>query len=341
VSVADMKVGGNGSKEIQKGRTMKIEKVRAKYVINCAGSYSDKIARMIGDTSFKIKPRLGDYLLLNRNQGHLLTRTLFPCPDPVLGKGVLVQTTLWGNLILGPTARDVNKPEAARMTSTEVQHYILSKCKNLLESFDPKETIHAFCGARAKSDRGDWIIEHSSVDGRMIHVAGIDSPGLAGSPAIALEVMKILKKSGCKLKKDPTFNPRRAPIITPKDGLKGLKLGPTGKNDSYDQTNEKIMAKNVICKCEMVTELEVVRALRRSLPIDSSQGIRKRTRAGMGHCQGDPRKYNCEARVRAIIARETGTPMRFVGRRPWPATSTLSERWPGKEELFELERLKA
>ncbi|KAL3936793.1 MAG: hypothetical protein SGBAC_007966 [Bacillariaceae sp.] len=340
VTVEDMKMGGSGSREIQNGRTMETEKVKAKFVINCAGSYSDQIARMIGDKSFKIKPRLGDYLLLNRNQGHLTTRTLFPCPDPVLGKGVLVQTTLWGNLILGPTARDTNNPDAARMRSADVQHYILSKCKHLLAGFDPKETIHAFCGARAKSDRGDWIIENSAVDGRMIHVAGIDSPGLAGSPAIALEVVRLLEESGCELKKDPTFNPRRAPIITPKNGMRGLKMGPAGKNDSKDQTNEAIMAKNVICKCEKVTELEVVRALRRSLPIDSSQGIRKRTRAGMGHCQGDADNYNCEARVRAIIARETGTPMRFVGQRPWPATSTLSERWPREEELQELERMK-
>ncbi|CAJ1954697.1 unnamed protein product [Cylindrotheca closterium] len=340
VTVADMKVGGSGSKEIQKGLTMENEKVTAKFVINCAGSYSDQIARMIGDKSFKIKPRLGDYLLLNRNQGHLTTRTLFPCPDPVLGKGVLVQTTLWGNLILGPTARDTSDPAAWGMKRNEIQHYILSKCKNLLADFDPKETIHAFCGARAKSDRGDWIIENSSVDGRMIHVAGIDSPGLAGSPAIALEVVRLLEESGCELKKDPTFNPRRAPIITPKNGMRGLKMGVVGLHDSYDQTNEAVMAKNVICKCEKVTELEVVRALRRSLPIDSSQGIRKRTRAGMGHCQGDPKNYNCEARVRAIIARETGMPMRFVGGRPWPATSTLMQRWPQEEELNELERLK-
>jgi L-2-hydroxyglutarate oxidase LhgO len=339
VRVDDMKVGGSGSREIQQGRTMDIETVKAKFIINCAGSYSDKIAKMIGDKSFRIKPRLGDYLLLNRNQGHLTTKTLFPCPDPVLGKGVLVQTTLWGNLILGPTARDMYKPEAANMTPSEIQHYILSKCKKLVPSFDAKETIHAFCGVRAKSDRGDWIIENSSSDGRMIHVAGIDSPGLAGAPAIALEVVKLLEESGCKFKKDPTFNPRRAPIITPKDGMRGLIMGPPGKNDSYDQTNVKNMAKNVICKCEKVTELEVVRALRRSLPIDSTQGIRKRTRAGMGHCQGDPGNYDCEARVKAIIARETGTPMMLIGGRPWPATSTLSQRWPGEEELKDLEVL--
>lgn len=211
----------------------------------------------------------------------MANQTLFPCPDPKLGKGVLVQTTLWSNLILGPTARDMHDNTAKGMGPKEIQEYILSKCKNLVPSFDAKETIHTFCGARAKSDRGDWIIEPSKVNKNMIHVAGIDSPGLAGSPAIALEVVRLLKAAGMDAAPNPNFNPTRAPIITPKKvGLKGLKMGPAGKNDS-DGKDEAKMAANVICKCERVTELEVVRALRRSLPIDSTQAIRKRTRAGM------------------------------------------------------------
>ena len=107
VTVDEMKVGGSGSSSVMQGQTIEIEKLRTRYIINCAGCYSDKIASMIGDHSFKIKPRIGNYILLNRNQGHLARTTLFPCPHPVLGKGVLVQTTLWGNLILGPTARDM------------------------------------------------------------------------------------------------------------------------------------------------------------------------------------------------------------------------------------------
>lgn len=107
VTVDEMKVGGSGSSSVMQGQTVEIEKLRTRYIINCAGCYSDKIASMIGDHSFKIKPRIGNYILLNRNQGHLARTTLFPCPHPVLGKGVLVQTTLWGNLILGPTARDM------------------------------------------------------------------------------------------------------------------------------------------------------------------------------------------------------------------------------------------
>jgi len=339
VEVADMFTGGSGSWNAVKGVTVGRENVKTRYVINCAGSSSDKIARMIGDDSFYIKPRLGDYLLLNRNQGHLTKHTIFPCPDPILGKGVLVQTTLWGNLILGPTARDIHKEEARDMSEATVQEYILSKCKKLCPYFDPKETFHAFCGARAKSSRGDWIIEPSAKDGNFIHVAGIDSPGLAGSPAIALEVVRLLKEAGLETPPNKSFNPNRAPIITPKAGMRGLKMGPVGKNDSNGTDAEEAkMASNVICKCEKVTELEVVRAMRRSLPIDSTQAIRKRTRAGMGHCQGDPDNYNCECRVKAIIARENNVSVDEVGSRPWPATSTLSQRWIDDDEKKELEK---
>lgn len=274
------------------------------------------------------------YLTCNAHfglQGYLASHTLFPCPDPVLGKGVLVQTTLWGNLILGPTARDVYKPEARDMSDASVQEYILSKCKRLVPYFDPKETFHAFCGARAKNSTGDWVVGPSEKNSKMIHVAGIDSPGLVGSPAIAVAVVDMLKKEGLKMTSNPSFNPNRAPIITPKQGMRGLRMGAVGKNDS-DGIDEAKMASNVICKCEKVTELEVVRAMRRSLPIDSSQGIRKRTRAGMGHCQADAANYSCEARVRAIIARENGVPIEEVGGRPWPATSTLPERWLDDDE---------
>ena len=248
-----------------------------------------------------------------------------------------MQTTLWGNLILGPTARDVNNPEARDMSDATVQEYILSKCKQLCPYFDPKEVFHAFCGARSKSSRGDWIIEASQKDGHFIHCAGIDSPGLAGSPAIALEIVRLLREAGLDTPANPTFNPNRAPIITPKAGMKGLKMGPIGKNDS-DGIDEAKMASNVVCKCEKVTELEVVRALRRSLPIDSTQGIRKRTRAGMGHCQAEKDNYNCECRVKAIIARENNVSVDEVGGRPWPATSTLPQRWIDDDERATLEK---
>ncbi|GMH78834.1 hypothetical protein TrST_g8155 [Triparma strigata] len=332
VSVAEMMVGGSGSMTANDGVVVGTEKIKCRFIVNAAGGGSDKISAMIGDDSFKIKPRLGDYLLLNREQGYLAKHTLFPCPDPVLGKGVLVQTTLWGNLILGPTARDTYLKDKMDMTDEDVQKFILSKCKDLVPDFDSKQVIHGFVGARAKNSTGDWIIEESSVNSNFIQAAGIDSPGLAGSPAIALEVVKLLQKNGLSKAKNKNFNPNRAPIITPKDGWKGIKAGPVGKF-----TDPKV---NVVCKCEKVTEHEVVTAMRRSLPIDSTQGIRKRTRAGMGHCQGDAENYNCECRVADIIARENGYGKKEeIGRRPWPATSTLPQRWleeSEKENFVEL-----
>jgi glycerol-3-phosphate dehydrogenase len=177
--------------------------------VSWLGSQYKYLENLLGRTSRQ---------LLNRNQGHLTQHTIFPCPDPVLGKGVLVQTTLWGNLILGPTARDVNNEEARDMTPESVQEYILSKCKQLCPYFDPKETFHAFCGARSKSSCGDWIIEPSAKDAHFIHVAGIDSPGLAGSPAIAIEVVRLLREAGLDPPVNEKFNPHRAPIITPKAG---------------------------------------------------------------------------------------------------------------------------
>jgi len=214
-------------------------------------------------------------------------------------------------------------------TPSEIFSYIFSKCRELVPSFDVKESFHSFCGARPKNTRGDWIIEPSQVDPQFIHACGIDSPGLAGSPAVALEVISLLQRAGLKMEADPNFNPNRAPIIRPKNGWKGIRAGPVGKFTNPEE--------NVVCKCEKVTEAEVVEAIHRSLPVDSTQAIRKRTRAGMGHCQGDPANYDCECRVANIIARETGLPVNAVGRRPWPATSLLKERWLDDNAKIELE----
>ena len=311
------------------------EVINASFVVNCAGSKSDRIAQMLGDNTFLINERLGEYVLLHKKEGKKVGRTLFPCPGP-MGKGVLVQNTLWGNLILGPTARDTLRKddktgayvvnEATRDESPEsIVRSILAKCRDLVPSFDAKEVIHTFTGARAKSSRGDWIIEAVPNLPRAIHAAGIDSPGLAGSPAIAQEVVRLLGIAGAPIAtRNPSFNPIRAPIVLPKKGFKdcfgnALKMGPPGKVTDPFQ--------NVVCKCEKVTEAEIIEACRRSIPIHSTQAIRKRTRAGMGHCQGDPANYDCEARVAAIVAREQGVPVESISRRPWPASSFMPRRW--------------
>lgn len=248
VTVDEMRQGGSGGSSVTKGVTVASEQYRSRFIINAAGGGSDLIARMIGDESFKIKPRLGDYLLLNRDQGHLARHTLFPCPGP-LGKGVLVQTTLWGNLILGPTARDMHDPAVAAETPEDVQSFILSKCRALVPSFDARQVIHGFAGSRAKSTRGDWVIEASSANPRMIHAAGIDSPGLAGSPAIAVEVVRLLKTAGQALPPNLMFNPNRAPIIVPKDGMRST-MGSL-KYAADPSMASKDPVQNVVCKVRL------------------------------------------------------------------------------------------
>ena len=343
VTVEDMKVGGSGAMKAMDGVTVGHETIKAKYVINCAGGASDKVARMVGDDSFTIKPRLGEYVLLKKSSGDACNHILFPCPGPY-GKGVLVQKTLWGNLILGPTARDVHEwpnPETDPDEKEDVLRSILSACRRLVPDFNTDDSFHSFSGARAKSSRGDWIIERcfapGALDGKLVHAAGIDSPGIAGSPAIALEVIDQLKQAGFSAPADPSFNPKRAAIIVPKLGDDGLvyheddkvSINPTGAS----------AAENVVCKCEKVTEAEVVDAIRRSLPCDSTQAIRKRTRAGMGGCQGKPWNYGCECKVAQIVARENEGQTDLVGRRPWSATSAFPRRWITPEDKEVLQAL--
>ena len=322
------------------GVVVEQETIRARYVVNCAGGFSDKIAKMIGDDSFNIKPRLGEYVLLKKSSGDACNHILFPCPGPY-GKGILVQKTLWGNLILGPTARDQHEwpnPDVDPDSKEEILQKILYNCKKLVPAFDMGDTFHSFAGARAKSDRGDWIIERSAADADFINVAGIDSPGIAGSPAIALEAVELLKQAGFDAPADASFNPKRAPIIFPKDGDEGLVYTP----DDKESVNAAGVAPeaNVVCKCEKVTEAEIVEACKRSLPVDSTQTMRKRNRAGMGGCQGKPWNYGCECRVAQIIARENGyKEPAVVGRRPWKATTQFDRRWltdDDKAKLVEL-----
>jgi L-2-hydroxyglutarate oxidase LhgO len=340
INIEDMKVGGSGGMKAMDGQVVEKEQIRAKFVVNAAGGFSDKIAKMVGDDSFEIKPRLGEYVLLKKSSGTAVNHILFPCPGPY-GKGILVQKTLWGNLILGPTARDQHEwpnPNVDPDSKEEVLEKILTACKRLVpEGYTTDDSFHSFAGARAKSSRGDWILEQSAADANMIHAAGIDSPGIAGSPAIALEVIELLKAAGFSAPKDPTFNAKRAPIIIPKDGDEGLVYTPDDKT-SINALGVPAEA-NVVCKCEKVTEAEIVEACKRSLPVDSTQGMRKRNRAGMGGCQGKPWNYGCECRVAQIIARENELSTQVVGRRPWKGTSQFERRWINDDDKAKLAEL--
>lgn len=262
----------------------------SKYVVNAAGLYSDKISKMIGIDDFEILPRSGEYILFTRGTGDPINSVIFQLPTK-LGKGVLVTSTYYGNLLIGPDANDDTERED---TSTHIERIgnIYQQAKDIYDNINPKQFIRSFTGIRARSSTNDFIIEETEVKG-FINVAGIQSPGLTASPAIAEMVVKILEKSGLKLDKNPKFDPYRKPIVTKKP-LKNF-------NEIKDKIELPLGSKGrIVCRCEQVLEEEIVDALHRGIKVKTIDGVKRRTRATMGWCQGG----FCRPRVAEIMERE-------------------------------------
>ena len=264
----------------------------SKYIVNAAGVYSDKISQMVHVNNFEILPRSGEYLLFTRGTGEDVNSVIFQLPVKN-GKGVLITSTYYGNLLIGP---DSNEESTREDTSTHLERisHIYNSAKSIYSDINPKQFIRSFTGIRAKSSTDDFIIEETQVKG-FINVAGIQSPGLTASPAIAEMVRDILKEAGLNLEKNPDFNPLRKPIITKKP------LKP------FMQVKDKIELPlgaegRIVCRCEQVTESEIVDALHRGIKLKTIDAIKRRTRATMGWCQGE----FCRSRVLEIVKREYG-----------------------------------
>lgn len=264
--------------------------IDSKYVINAAGLYSDKIARMIEADNFKICPRRGQYILFGKDQGHLVNTVVFQVPTEK-GKGILVTTTYHGNFMIGPNAEEIDDKDDVATTIESLEN-VIETARKSIKDFDIRRALTSFSGIRAVSSTGDFVIEESRVKG-FINVAGIDSPGLTSAPAIALKVVDIVKASGLELREKPHFNPYRKPLIRIKD------------ESFYGRIDDKEPERNIICRCEKITEAEIVDALHRGIPIKSIDAVKRRVRAGMGNCQGN----FCRNRVAAIIARELKIPI--------------------------------
>lgn len=265
------------------------ETIESKCVINAAGLYSDKILNMVGLHDFSILPRRGQYILFGKDQGHLAKTVIFQVPT-AKGKGILVTTTYHGNLMIGPNAEEVDSKDDVATTEESLK-YIIETARLSVKNFNIRRALTTFSGIRAVSSTGDFIIEESKVKG-FINAAGIDSPGMTSSPAIALKIVDIIKKSGFNLEKKSYFSPHRRPIIIKKD---------LHFDGTIDHNNPN---KNIICRCEKVTEAEIVDAVHRGIPIRTTDAIKRRTRAGMGACQGS----FCRCRVKKIISREINVP---------------------------------
>lgn len=263
-----------------------------KYIVNAAGVYADDISKMVGVNNFEILPRSGEYILFTRGTGDPINTVIFQLPTKY-GKGVLVASTYYGNLLIGPDASDEGTKDD---TSTHIERIadIYKQTKALYGKINSKQFIRSFTGIRARSTTDDFIIEETSVKG-FINVAGIQSPGLTSSPAIAEMVIGILKDAGLKWEDNENFDPYRKPIVTkkplkPLKDIKDLIELPTGSKG------------RIVCRCEQVTEEEIVDALHRGIKVKTVDGVKRRTRAGMGWCQGE----FCKPRVIEIMEREYG-----------------------------------
>lgn len=272
------------------------EKVDARIIINCAGAGSGKIAELVGDKSVNIGLRKGEYLLLDRESGDFVSHTIF-CTPTKKGKGILVSNTAHGNILLGPTAEEI--PEEDKTTTDEGLAYVRSRASEMTENVPFYNTITSFAGVRSYSvDRHDFIVEKSSVAENFINVAGIESPGLTSAPAIAKYVVDIVAGM-TELKANPNFNGKREKAAA--------------FSELDEKTQNELIKKNpaygkLICRCEKVTEGEIVDAIHRNPPARSIDAIKRRTRAGMGRCQGG----FCQAKVAEIIARELNIPLEKV-----------------------------
>lgn len=264
--------------------------VSAKYVVNAAGVYADEVARLIGDDSFTISPRKGEYMLLDK-QALCVGTVIFQTPSK-LGKGVLVSPTVDGNIFAGPTAQDKVEKNDTQTTPeglAELKKFSLKSVPTL----NLRQVITSFAGVRAQPSTGDFIIRPSDKNARFIHAAGICSPGLSSAPAIAEYVRGLIKKAGAD-------TAERADAIYVREHAKPFRQMDADERAEAYKRNP--LYGRIICRCETVTEAEIVDAIHRGAT--TVDGVKRRTRAGMGRCQGG----FCAPRVMEILSRELGVP---------------------------------
>lgn len=267
--------------------------IKTQYVVNAAGVYADEIARLAGDDSFTITPRKGEYILFDKTAcSSLVFGVVFPTPTKK-SKGILVCTTTHGNTFIGPNAQEVDSKEDHAVTA-EGMNEIINSARKLIPNLPLGAAITEFSGLRAVSSTGDFIIGASAVKG-LYNAAGMQSPGLTAAPAVAEMIAEaIVKESGAAKKADFKAVLPKKPVFNRLNWDKQAEL--IKENSLYGR---------VICRCETITEAEIVEAIHEPCGARTVDGVKRRTRAGMGRCQGG----FCGPRVTQILARELNIPV--------------------------------
>lgn len=267
--------------------------IEAKVIINAAGLYADKIAAMVEDIDFEIKPRKGQYFLYDKKWGNILTYTIYSAPTKV-SKGMIVVPTIDGNILAGSNAEALEDKTDLRTTAEALDQIYTSTISHLFPELPRMgDVITTFTGLRAASSNEDFIIEAAKTVKGMINVAGIQSPGLTSAPAIAVMVEELVRAQNLELDFTPKANyekGRKAPVM-----LAEL---------SYEERNALIEKEpaygEIICRCESISKGEIKDAIHRPVPATNMDAIKRRVRAGMGRCQGG----FCGPKVLDILSRE-------------------------------------
>lgn len=264
-----------------------------KIVVNAAGVYADVMHNMVSKDKLEIIQRKGEYCLMDKKAGKFVSHTIFQLPTKY-GKGVLVTPTVHGNLMAGPTATDIPDKEGVNTTAPQIAD-LLERAKLSTPALPNRQVITSFAGLRAHTERDDFIIEEVKDAPGFIDVAGIESPGLTSAPAIGAYVAEMIDRK-VPAEDNPDFNPKRKGIVCMEEATLEEKQDLIAKNPAYA---------NVICRCEMVTEGEILDAIHRPLGATTLDGVKRRTRAGMGRCQSG----FCSPKTVEILARELGKDM--------------------------------
>lgn len=265
------------------------ETIQAKWVVNAAGLYADAVSRIFGAEEYDIKPRKGEEFLLDRNASAFTQRVIFPVPGKE-SKGMLVIPTVEGTTMVGPTAI-IGDDKEDRATTQGNFEQVFYSARRLVPSVSERDIITSFAGLRPVLEGNDFYIDVSKKAPRFIQVAGIQSPGLTAAPAIGEYVKDLLRKAGLVLEENPDYDPDIEAVPrfrgTEKEALDKL----IAENPAYGE---------IVCRCETITEAEIVTAIRRGHR--TLDGIKFYTRARMGRCQGG----FCTFRILQILQRETG-----------------------------------
>lgn len=267
-----------------------------RFVVNAAGVYGDVFHNMVSSRKLGITPRRGEYILLDKAAGNHVTHTIFALPGK-MGKGVLVTPTVHGNLIVGPTAEDIGDKEGTQ-TTREGLETVIRKSAETVWGLPLRQAITSFAGLRAHENGDDFVIGEAKGAPGFVDCIGIESPGLTSAPAIGEAVAEwFAEKLGLEEKKDYIRKRQGIPHLVSLSTEEQAKL--IRRNPAFGR---------IVCRCELVTEGEILEAIRRPLGARSLDGIKRRTRAGMGRCQGG----FCSPKIMELLSAELGIPMEQI-----------------------------